>query len=221
MKQDKCRVIVWGAGGHGKVIVDALLASESCTLVGILDDDNTKRGSNVLGIPVSYSPGSLRTFRQTLDFDRVAIGIGDNYIRSEKFQQVKACGLELMNVIHPSAHISRFVEFGVGVTILAGAVINPGTVIEDNVCVNTAASIDHDNYLETSCHIFPNATLTGGVRVGKFAYVGSGAVVAPNLVVNKYSQIGAGAVVLKDVAEGIVVAGVPATEIAKQGKRPE
>lgn len=126
-----------------------------------------------------------------------------------------------MNVIHPSAHISRFVELGVGVTILAGAVINPGTVIEDNVCVNTAASIDHDNYLETSCHVFPNATLTGGVRVGKFAYVGSGAVIAPNLVVNKYSQIGAGAVVLQDVAEGVLVAGAPAREIGKQEKRPE
>lgn len=203
------------------MIVDALLASESCIVVGILDDDKTKAGTNVLGVPVSYSSGSLQTLRQTLNFDRVAIGIGDNYIRNDKFQQVKACGLEPMNVIHPSAHISRFVELGIGVTILAGAVINPGTVIEDNVCVNTAASIDHDNYLEASCHIFPNATLTGGVRVGRFAYLGSGAVVAPNLVVNQFSQVGAGAVVLKDVAEGTLVAGVPAIEIGKQPKRPE
>ena len=203
------------------MIVDALLASESCTLVGILDDDKAKAGSNILGVPVSYLPGSLETLRQTLDFDRVAIGIGDNYIRNDKFQQVKACGLEPMNVIHPSAHISRFAELGIGVTILAGAVVNPGTTIEDNVCVNTAASIDHDNYLEASCHIFPNATLTGGVRVGRFAYVGSGAVVAPNLVVNQYSQVGAGAVVLKDVAEGTLVAGVPAIEIGRQPKRPE
>ena len=203
------------------MIVDALLASESCTLVGILDDDKAKAGTNILGVSVSHSPGSLETLRQTLDFDRVAIGIGDNYIRNDKFQQVKACGLEPMNVIHPSAHISRFAELGIGVTILAGAVINPGTTIEDNVCVNTAASIDHDNYLEASCHIFPNATLTGGVRVGRFAYVGSGAVVAPNLVVKQYSQVGAGAVVLKDVAEGTLVAGVPAIEIGRQPKRPE
>ena len=221
MKQDKCRVIVWGAGGHGKVIADALLASESCTVVGILDDDKTKAGTKVLGVPVSHSSAGLKALSETLDFDHVAIGIGDNYVRYRKFQQVKSYGLKPMNVIHPSAHISRFVELGVGITILAGAVINPGTVIEDNVCVNTAASIDHDNYLEASCHIFPNATLTGAVRVGKFAYVGSGAVVAPNLVVNQHSQVGAGAVVLKDVAEGALVAGVPAIEIGKQQKRPE
>lgn len=203
------------------MLVDALLASESCTIVGMLDDDKTKAGTKVLGMLVSHSPGGLKTLSETLDFDYVAIGIGDNYVRYKKFQEVKSCGLKPMNVIHPSAHISRFVELGVGITVLGGAVINPGTVIEDNVCVNTAASIDHDNYLETSCHIFPNATLTGGVRVGQFAYVGSGAVVAPNLVVNKYSQVGAGAVVLKDVLEGALVAGVPAVEIGKQMKRPE
>jgi sugar O-acyltransferase (sialic acid O-acetyltransferase NeuD family) len=221
MKQNKCRVIVWGAGGHGKVIVDALLASESCTVVGILDDDKTKAGTKILGVLVSHAPADLKALSETLDFDHVAIGIGDNYARYKKFQQVKSCGLTPMNVIHPSAQISRFVELGVGITILAGAVINPGTVIEDNACVNTAASIDHDNYLEVSCHVFPNATLTGGVRIGRFAYVGSGAVVAPNLVVNKYSQVGAGAVVLKDVVEGALAAGVPAVEIGKQLKRPE
>jgi UDP-perosamine 4-acetyltransferase len=220
MKHQKCRVIVWGAGGHGKVIVDALLASESCDLLGILDDDPMKAGTTLLGVQVFQSPGGVRSLLDTLDFDGVAIGIGDNYIRNKKFRELSSCGLKPVNVIHPDAHLSRFVELGVGVTILAGATVNPGTVIEDNVCVNTAASIDHDNYLESGCHVFPNATLTGGVRVGKFAYVGSGAVVAPNIVVHEYSQVGAGAVVLKDVPEGVIVAGSPAMEIGKQSKRP-
>jgi len=167
-----------------------------------------------------HSPGGLRALLDTIDLDGIAIGIGDNYIRDKKFQEVRSCGLKPVNVIHPSAHLSRFVELGVGVTIFAGATINPGTVIEDNVCVNTAASVDHDNYLERGCHVLPNATLTGTVRVGQFAYIGSGAVVAPNIVIHKYSQVGAGAIVLKDVAEGVVVAGSPAVEIGKQTKRP-
>lgn len=203
------------------MIVDALLASESCDVVGILDDDPAKAGTRLLGIAVLHSPGGLRSLLNILDFDGVAIGIGDNYVRDKKFRESGLCGLAPMNVIHPNAHLSRFVELGVGVTILAGAVINPGTVIEDNVCVNTSASVDHDNHLERGCHVFPNATLTGGVRVGQFAYVGSGAVVAPNLIIHKYSQVGAGAIVLKDVPEGVVVAGSPATEIGKQPKRPE
>ncbi len=204
------------------MIVDALLASESCTLVGILDDDETKSWNKRPGSTWFHIQPGVCERLDKLSISTVwRLASATTTFANEKFQQVKACGLEPMNVIHPSAHISRFVELGIGVTILAGAVVNPGTVIEDNVCVNTAASIDHDNYLEASCHIFPNATLTGGVRVGRFAYVGSGAVVAPNLVVHQYSQIGAGAVVLKNVAEGALVAGVPATEIGKQPKRPE
>jgi sugar O-acyltransferase (sialic acid O-acetyltransferase NeuD family) len=221
MGQRRERVVVWGSGGHGKVLVDALLASDRWKVVGILDDDHSKVGQNVLGVPIMSPVGGLEELLQKMDFKGIAIGIGDNYIRDKKFREVRACGLKLISVTHPTAHLSRFVELGEGVTILAGATINPGTVIEDNVCVNTAASIDHDNHLGKGSHVFPNATLAGDVRVEEFAYVGSGAVVKPGVVIHKYSYVGAGAVVLKDVPEGVIVAGVPAEEIGRQQKRPE
>ena len=214
------RVLVWGAGGHGKVVVDALMASGEWKVAGILDDDVEKRGTEVLGVKVLSFEGDVSDVAMKLDCKRVAIAIGDNYTRFEKFQQARRAGLTPVNVVHPRAHVSRFVQMGEGVTILAGATINPGTTIADNVCVNTSASVDHDNYLETSCHIFPNATLTGGVRVAEFAYVGSGAVIAPNLTVEKYSYVGAGALVLADVAEGAIVFGVPARMSGEQKKRP-
>lgn len=215
------RVVVWGSGGHGKVLVDALLASDRWNVIGILDDDHAKVGQEVLGVPIMSSAGGLKVLLRKMDVKGIAIGIGDNYIRERKFQEVRACGLKLVNVIHPTAHLSRFVELGKGVAILAGATINPGTVIEDNVCVNTAASIDHDNHLCNGSHVFPNATLAGNVRLEDFAYVGSGAVVKPGVVIHKYSYVGAGAVVLKDVPEGAIVAGVPAREIGRQPKRPD
>jgi sugar O-acyltransferase (sialic acid O-acetyltransferase NeuD family) len=221
MRRNKPRVIVWGAGGHGKVTVDALLACDCWDVIGILDDDTQKAGWKILGVPVFDPAGDLSEVIRGLRAEGVAIGIGDNYARDRKLRYVRAHGLKAVNVIHPSAHISRFAKLGEGVTILAGATINPGTVIEDNVCVNTAASVDHDNYLEKNCHVFPNATLTGTVRVGQFACVGSGAVVAPNLTIGKHSYVAAGAVVVKDVPEGVIVAGVPATEIGQQQKRPE
>src|SRR5580704_10339618 len=214
------RELVWGAGGHGKVIVEALLAGGEWEVVGILDEDEKKRGIKVLDVKVFSLEGGVAEAAERFDCGRVAIGIGDNYARFDKFQQVRRAGLTLANVVHPSAHVSRFVRRGEGVTILAGATINPGTTIEDNVCINTSASVDHDDHLERSCHIFPNATLTGGVRVKEFAYVGSGAVIAPNLTVEKYSYVGAGAVVLANVAEGTVVFGVPAKMHGEQKKRP-
>jgi acetyltransferase EpsM len=220
MGQDKRRVIVWGAGGHGKVVVDALLACDCWEVMGIIDDDERKVGQRILGIPVVGSGKGIAKLVDGLKVGMVAIAIGDNYVRDLKFREARMMGLRPANVIHPSVHMSRFVELGEGVTILAGATINPGTTIEDNVCVNTAASIDHDNYLERSCHVFPNATLAGGVRVGAFAYIGSGAVVTPNVVIHQYSYVGAGAVAVQDVPEGVIVAGIPAAEIGKQPSRP-
>ena len=220
MVGNKVRVIVWGAGGHGKVTVDALLASNSYEVVGIIDDDPGKTGKKVLDVPVLGFSGGLLEIVNALDFERIAVAIGDNYVRYEKFQELRNFGLKPVNVIHPSAHISRFVEMGEGITILAGATINPGVVIEDNVCVNTAASVDHDDYLATSCHVFPNATLGGTVRVEEFAYIGAGAVVRQNQIVHKYSYVGAGAVVAMDVAEGAIVCGVPAANVGWQPKRP-
>ena len=214
------KVLVWGAGGHGKVTMDALLAIGEWEVAGILDEDEKKSGTEVLGVKVFSLKGGVAEAAKRLDCGRVAIAIGDNYARFKKFQQVRGAGLRAVNVVHPSAHVSRFVKMGEGVVILAGVTINPGTTIEDNVCVNTSASVDHDNHLERSCHIFPNATLTGGVRIKEFAYVGSGAVIAPNLTVEKYSYVGAGAVVLADVAEGTVVFEVPAKVRGEQKKRP-
>jgi sugar O-acyltransferase (sialic acid O-acetyltransferase NeuD family) len=214
------RVLVWGAGGHGKVVVDALMASGEWKVVAVLDEDQKKHGTEVLGVQVLSFEGDVADVAKRLDCKRVAIAIGDNYTRFKKIQLARRGGLTPVNVVHPRAHISRFVKMGEGVTILAGATINPGTTIEDNVCVNTSASVDHDNYLSESCHIFPNATLTGGVRIGRFAYVGSGAVIAPNLTIGKYSCVGAGAVVLADVAEGKLVFGVPAKVRGEQKTRP-
>lgn len=217
----KQRIVIVGAGGHGKVVLDALLAADSFEIVGVLDDDDARIGQKLLDVPIVGSSVNLVECAGRLGFEGVVVAIGDNYIRDKKFREVRQAGLENVGVIHPTARISRFVEIGKGVVILAGSVVNPGAVIEDNVCLNTSTSIDHDNHLEKSCHVFPNATLTGGVRVGPFAYIGSGAVVNPNLVVNRYAYVGAGAVVIKDVPEGVTVAGVPAREIGRQPKRPE
>src|ERR1700731_4166384 len=121
MGNNKRRVIVWGAGGHGKVIVDALLACNCWEVIGILDDDERKVGQRILGIPVVGSGGGVARLVDELNVGIVAMGIGDNYMRDLKFREIRECGLKPANVIHPTAHMSRFVELGEGVTILAGA----------------------------------------------------------------------------------------------------
>lgn len=202
------------------MVVDALLAMDSYDVAGVIDDDEAKAGTTILGVPVLDFSGGLSEFAGRAHFDRIVVGIGDNYIRGQKFQEILELGIKPATVVHPAAHVSRFAKLGDGVVVMAGAVINPGTVVDDNVCVNTSASVDHDNRLEYACHVLPNATLAGTVRIGEYAYVGAGAVVIPNLTVHKYSYLGAGAVAIKDVPEGSIYAGNPAVLIRVQEKRP-
>jgi acetyltransferase-like isoleucine patch superfamily enzyme len=52
-------------------------------------------------------------------------------------------------------------------------------------------------------------------RVGRFVYVGFGAIVLPGVSIGDHSLIGAGAVVSKDVQPGSVVVGNPARVLRK------
>jgi FlaA1/EpsC-like NDP-sugar epimerase len=126
MEKNRRKVLVWGAGGHGKVVVDALLAGTEWDVAGIIDEDRAKNNSEVLGVKVMFLEGGVAETTKTLGCGFVAIAIGDNYARFEKFQEVRRAGLAAANVVHPSAHVSRFVKLGEGVTILAGATVNPG-----------------------------------------------------------------------------------------------
>jgi sugar O-acyltransferase (sialic acid O-acetyltransferase NeuD family) len=216
----KSRILIVGAGGHGKVVLDAVLSADKLEVIGFVDDDRQKWGSKILGFPVMGPSEHLEAMVQENGADGCVIAIGDNYIRELFFRSVFRRGVEVFGVVHPTACLSRFVQMGKGVVILAGAVVNAGTTIADNVCVNTRASIDHDNRLSYSCHVFPNATLAGNVSIGEFSYVGSAAVVIPGKTIGRFAYCGAGAVILEDVAEGTKVVGVPAKMIGSQLARP-
>jgi sugar O-acyltransferase (sialic acid O-acetyltransferase NeuD family) len=205
-------IIIYGAGGHGRVVLDILLRS-GADVLGFLDDDIKKTGQEIRGFKVL----SDWSWVEDKALIRIALGIGNNRVRAKIFKKAKDRGIEVVSAIHPGAIVSEGARIGEGVVIMPGAVINPGTVLEDGVVVNTGATVDHDCRLERFCQIWPGANLAGAVRVGEFSYVGTGASIIPNIKIGKNVMIGAGAALICDVPDNVTVAGNPGKVIKKNG----
>lgn len=203
-------VLVLGAGGHAKVLVEALLA-HAAVIAGIVDADPALMGMTLLGVPVIGGDELVGEFPPTEIMLVNGIGsIGLPIKRRELFVKFKALGYRFATVIHPSAVVSSDVELGEGAQVMAGAVIQPGSRIGCNAIVNTRASVDHDCIIGNHCHVAPGVTLSGGVMTGESCHIGTGATVIQGVRIGGGSVAGAGALVLRDVPPAVTVVGVPA-----------
>ena len=192
------RLIIIGAGGHGRVAKDIALC---CGYQEVLClDDAVQEG--VVG-----TISDAENYIATADF---FVGIGDNLTRERIQNQLKSMDANIVTLIHPSAVIANSVAFGRGVMVAAGVVICPNAVLKDGVVVNTMASIDHDCVVSEYAHISVAAHTCGTVHIGARTTLGAGAVVINNIDIASDVMVGAGAVVVKNITVSGVYKGVPA-----------
>jgi sugar O-acyltransferase (sialic acid O-acetyltransferase NeuD family) len=203
-------VVIVGAGGHGRVVLDILRAGEAHDVVGFLDADTSLNGSEIGGVPVLGHVNSLPKLQKQYKVRGAIVAIGDNRVRASYARLVLDAGLDLVSAIHPAACVSRTASVGRNVVIAPGAIVCTDARIGDSVIANTGCVIDHECEIGEASHICPGALLAGRVRVGGGALIGLGAKVLPCLSVGDNAVVGAGAVVLRDVEPGTTVAGVPA-----------
>jgi acetyltransferase EpsM len=199
-------IILYGASGHGKVILDIL--QKMNIVVSYFMDDN-KELKEINGIKV-------KSFvLEDIDAEySCIISIGSNAIRKKI---VVENALSYAIVIHPNAVISKYVDIGEGSVVMANAVINANATIGKHCIVNTASVVEHDCFIGDFVHISPSATLCGNVRIGEGTHIGAGATIIPNIKVGKWCTIGAGTVVIKDISDNAVVVGNPG-RIIKQNQ---
>ena len=200
-------VVVLGAGGHGKVVVDALRAGGK-TVAGYLDSA-LQKGTVVNGASVLGDDAYL-TDQAFVAAHGFAIGVADQSRKRALASQVLQCGIDLVAVLHPAAIISPSASFGPGTVVAAGAIVNAEAALGRFCILNTACSVDHDCVLADGCQISPGARLAGNVTCGRDVFVGMGAMVAPGVAIADGAIIGAGATVLRDVGAAQTVVGTPA-----------
>jgi sugar O-acyltransferase (sialic acid O-acetyltransferase NeuD family) len=205
-------VIIAGAGGHGRVVLDILRAQAAHAVVGFLDANHDLHGSVVDGVPVLGHLNLLPRLKAT-GVTGAIVAIGDNRVRRSYAQKLAAAGLELVNAIHPSAILSPTVTLGRNVVVAPGAIVCVGARVADSAILNTRCTVDHECEIGEAAHVAPGVTLAGRVTVGEAAFVGTGANVLPCLTIGAHATVGGGALIHRDVPPGATAVGVPARVI--------
>lgn len=205
------RIVVFGASGHAKVVIDILERQGLYEIAFLVDDDPGLKGTRFYGHDIVGGKQELLNIKDQICGGIVAIG--NNKARISVAKWLTDNQIDLVSAIHPSVQLGRGVTVAAGTVIMAGAIINSDSRIGRNSIVNTKASIDHDCTIGDGVHIAPGATLCGTVSVGDGTFVCAGVTIIPNLTIGRNALIGAGSTVIHDVYDHELVVGSPARSI--------
>ena len=191
------RLLIVGAGGHGRSVAEAVLAAGSFQLVGFADDaaPGLKR---VAGLPVLGTTAGLARYRQHADASIVAVG--NNRPREALYRQAEIAGFDMITVVHPASVVSPQAIIGAGSALMAGCIIGTGAVLGVGAIVNCGAVIDHDCQVEDFGHLAVRTAMAGGAVLGRAAWLQPGAILGYGARVE--AGVVAAAAVVNAVATG-------------------
>ncbi|KNY28618.1 acetyltransferase [Pseudobacteroides cellulosolvens] len=214
MKQDNgsTPIILMGAGGHSRVIIDMIrMYYNNLNVIGILDKDPSKRGIHIDTVEVIGSDDKLLELKKNgTETAFISIGLLYNFKpRMELYNNLERMGFKFPNLIHGKSVISRNVYMGLGNAVMAMAVINAGSSIGKNCIINTGSIVEHESIIGDNVHIAPGSIICGGVQIGSHTLIGAGSTVIQGVRIGNNVIVGAGSVVTKDIPPFSRVVGAP------------
>jgi len=200
------KLVVYGGGGHGKSVIDALRSNSKFEIFGVIDD-GLEKGDLVLDVRVLGGGEILpRLYKQGIGQAVNAVGgIGDIKNRINVFRLIRENGFTCPAVIHASAVVEPSAKISAGVQIFPNAYVGSDSYLGFGVIVNTSAVVSHDCTIADMVNISPGALLAGGVEIGYGTLIGMGATINLNVSIGKNVRIGNGATIKSDVPDGIFV----------------
>jgi sugar O-acyltransferase (sialic acid O-acetyltransferase NeuD family) len=171
----KPRLLIVGAGGHGRSVTEAVLMSGDFELVGFLDDGAFASVGDVWGLPV-FGPAK-RFAEYAAVASHALVAIGNNSLRKKLSGQLQAAGFALASVIHPRAIVSPRARLGEGVAVMAGAIVGTEALLGLGVIVNCGAVVDHHAQVHDFGHLGVNACMAGGSVLGALAWMQAGSTI--------------------------------------------
>jgi sugar O-acyltransferase (sialic acid O-acetyltransferase NeuD family) len=205
----KKAIYIFGYSGHAYVVIEAI-DKKKYTLEGYFEFNPIPL--NPYNIPyLGYEKDEA--FLSIVQHGCVFPAMGSNTIREKVTNFLSASKIAQINIIAPSAIVSRTAYLGESVFISNGAIINAQVEIGNGSIINTGAVIEHECKIGNFTHIAPSAVLAGNVTVGDRTFIGSNTVIKQGITIGKDVIIGAGSVVIRDITDGKKVVGNPSREI--------
>ncbi|HHH50493.1 MAG TPA: acetyltransferase [Saprospiraceae bacterium] len=200
-------IVLIGYSGHAYVVADSM-QDNNLQILGYCDKEQKKE--NPLELNYLGSEGGEKAHK-ILCNSYFFITIGDNSIREKVFQKlIKTPSYSTIQVAHHRNFISKHVELGMGIYIGSNTSINAFSEISNGVICNTGCIIEHECKIGAFAHIAPGAVLAGNVEIGERTFVGANSVIKQGVKIGKDVTIGAGSVVINDIPDNITVVGNPA-----------
>lgn len=182
-------LMILGAGGHGRTLYELARLLGYHDIVFLDDNASPIIETNKLII------GKISELKlHVKNASNVAIGIGNNKVREQLYQQLISLGIDPVTLIHPLAFVSPSATIAHGSVVLAGAVVGANANLGVGTIVNSHSTVDHDSILSDFAHLGVGVHLAGGAVIGKSAFLQAGTVGGYNTVIDNDSVCPAGTI---------------------------
>lgn len=205
------KILLIGAGGHCRSVLDSLLKLKLFSEIGIIEKNNVQN-ENLLNIPILGCDEDLSQLYKS-GYEYAFITVGNLALRKKLYNLILNIGFKIPIIIDSSAIVSKFSQIDKGTFIGKRAIINSNTIIGENVIINSGAIIEHDCIINSFSHIAPGAVLCGGVEIGENTHIGANSTIREGIKVGNNSMIGMSSVVTKDIDSCQLAFGSPCREV--------
>ena len=204
-------ILIFGASGHGSVILDIVESEGRYQPVGFIDSYKQK-GTLKNGYEILGTEFDLPYLIEKWNIYGGIVALGDNWLRAQLVKRVEkiAPGFRFVSAVHPTAYIGRDVRIAEGTAIMPRTVVNANSRVGKHCILNTGSVLEHDGRMENYSSLAPRVCTGGKVSLGYCSAISMGVNIIENIAIGAHSVVGAASLVLHDLPGNVLAYGSPA-----------
>ena len=217
---NKDKIIVVGCGEQARVTIDNIEEQNKYDIFGLTTfNGNENKKDKVYGYEVVCEDKDIKQLiKENLDIKGyvlgLGIGVGGNLLNRYKLYSWLDKIINPVNIIHPSAVISKRAKIGKGNVIEAFTKLCNGSEVNNHCLIQSFSSVSHDQIIANNVMIACNVSLAGKT-IGEHSIIAEGSSIGFKKNVGQNCLLMDGAVLTKDMPDNTVGYGNPAKIIKK------